>query len=408
VKTRHVIYVGYELLDGRAPHQAMGAVWLALNDYSVTYLTFGTGAQPRWLESLPSMRYRSLSGSSIVAALKLAACLAKMLVTGKASTVYVQGAQQCVVCAWIPIIFPNVTLVYHTQDFKPNLPSLYSRAERWIARRARLVICNEINRAKVMQLKHGLGQTPQVIRTSLPAKWPVPECQDQVRDAILSTFCTQSELRPVLISAGGPYMPRRRSDELIQALALLPHHYKLVFTGMDEHHPQWNTCRRRAHELGLEGRISFLPRLSYSELLSLYAASDVGMLLYSDDDLANFYQGPGRVTEYLKAGIPFVTSNFPGLELLVVKYGLGSAVDPADPASIARGLQALELHEDSDRTNRSKRLRELAYTTLAYEHDAKRVFNVMFSSASNYYQHPFWEAIREPLSIENTIEGLKQ
>ena len=401
-KLRHVVYVGYELEDRRAPHQAMGAVFLALQGHQVTYLATGSEQAPAWTSALQSLDYLKFPGSRRRAGLSLMRHLLSILRTGAVDCLYIQGAQQAVLCTWVPWLFPRLEIIYHTQDFKPLITPLYSWAEGVLARCSTQVICNEINRAKVMELVHRLRSTPAVIRTALPAAWPVPARNEGRRKKILANLPTELRAEAVLIVAGGAYMTRRRSQQLVQALAHLDQRYCLIFTGMERDNPQYENCLAEADAHEVRDRVVLLPRITYYDLLALYADCEIGVLLYCDSDLANFYQGPGRVTEYLRSGIGFVVSNYPGLELMTLKYEVGAAARPDDPADIARAIRALTPRNASGRRANAKRLRNLARTTLAYEHDARAVFGEKFSLRSEAEQiaHPLWKAITDRERVE--------
>lgn len=404
---RHIVYVGYALEDGRAPHQAMAALYLALQGHSVTYLAVASKtALPNWAVALQTLKYTAFPGPRWSAAIALTRQLRRILATGRVDCLYVQGAQQALLCVWVPWLYPHVPILYHTQDFKPLITQLYSRAERVLARCATQVICNELNRAKVMELVHGLRETPAVIRTALPAAWPVPGRDLARRAALLAHLPEDRRSDAVLLAAGGPYMTRRQSQQLIQALAHLDPRYAVVFTGMGPDNPQRAVCLSEAQAHGVADRVVLLDRLGYYELLALYAACEIGVLLYCDSDLANFYQGPGRVTEYLRAGVPFVTSDWPGLELLTLKYGIGEAARSDDPADIARAITVLTPPDEPARHARADRLRDLAQTVLAYDHDASAVLGPRFGvqSSADQTAHPLWRAIAQSAGLAQGAE----
>lgn len=405
---KRLLYIGYELEDGRAPHQQMGAIWLALNGHDVVFLTLSNKRPPKWVNAIGTLLYKTFGGGKKGSSIRLAIELFRLLSKRSFDFCYVQGAQNAALTFWVPFVFPNQKLIYHTQDFKPNITRLYSRAEGIFSRRSGLVICNEINRAKVMELVHGLHATPAVIRTSLPAEWPVPRRDPTLRRKVLAELpAGPLPDDAVLLAAGGPYMDRRRSKQLVRALAHLDQRYCLVFTGLSTDNPKRGTCLAEAEGYGVRDRIVLLPRLAYYDLLALYAACDIGILLYCDTDLANFYQGPGRVTEYLRAGIPFVTSDYPGLELLTLKYGVGAAARSTDPVDIARAIRSLEPRDGVDQAARAERLRRIAKTSLAYENDARLVFKERFAlrPAVEQVAHPLWQALARSEMVDRKAFG---
>lgn len=89
-------------------------------------------------------------------------------------------------------------------------------------------------------------------------------------------------------------------------------------------------------------RVVRLPRLDFCRLLEYSVCCDARVLLYANNDLGNFFQCPGRLTEYLACGLPLLASNFTGLSSLVSRCGVGVAVDADGPQASARGITELE------------------------------------------------------------------
>jgi glycosyltransferase involved in cell wall biosynthesis len=148
----------------------------------------------------------------------------------------------------------------------------------------------------------------------------------------------------------------------------------LVFTGMVEGTPAVKGLRKSAANVGAANRIITLERLPFDEMQRYTAACDVGILLYPNDGIGNFYQAPGRLTQYLACGLPVLASDFPSLELLILKHGLGA---------IARGLSALMEMPAEQRRQRATRLRALARTELCYD-----LFTAQLEQAVRSAGHP--------------------
>jgi glycosyltransferase involved in cell wall biosynthesis len=179
----------------------------------------------------------------------------------------------------------------------------------------------------------------------------------------------------------GGFAGVRCGEALVRALGALPQHFLLVFTGMAEGSPAVRDLRTVAMDAGVNKRIIALDRLSFDEIQRYTAACDVGILLYPNDGVGNFYQAPGRLTQYLACGLPVLASDFPALELLVLKHELGAVCDPTCPDAIARGLSALLEIPPEQRHNRAARLRTLAANDLCYDLFAGRLEHAVENAA---------------------------
>ena len=139
-----------------------------------------------------------------------------------------------------------------------------------------------------------------------------------------------------------------------------------------------------AANLGVAGRIIVLDRLPFAELQRFTAACDAGILLYPNDGVGNYYQAPGRLTQYLACGLPVLASDFPGLELLILKHELGVVCNPACPTSIARGVSVLLEGSAEQRQCRATRLRTTVMTELCYDRFAGQIEQAVHRASTGW------------------------
>jgi glycosyltransferase involved in cell wall biosynthesis len=163
----------------------------------------------------------------------------------------------------------------------------------------------------------------------------------------------------------------------LTAFQHLPKNYVLVFTGVDHREQDWLKWKDVIEKAGLEYRVIILGRMPYSTVLDYAAACDIGVLLYPDDGVGNFYQAPGRLSEYLACGMPVVASSFPGLELLILKYGLGAVADPGSPVDIARSIRQITEMRPNKFMQMSDRLQRVARGPLAFDEQATTIDKIV-------------------------------
>ncbi len=141
------------------------------------------------------------------------------------------------------------------------------------------------------------------------------------------------------IVATGRLAAQKNYATLLRATALMPGvHVSIIGTGPDE-----GLLKDLARDLGIADRVSFLGHRPREETLTLLSAGDVFVQpsLFEGHSLA--------LIEAAKLKLPLVVSNVPTqIEGITGADGrrCGIAVDPADPAALAR--EVLRLLDEPD------------------------------------------------------------
>jgi glycosyltransferase involved in cell wall biosynthesis len=258
-------------------------------------------------------------------------------------------------------------LVYHDPDYyDPITYPVRAALEGLLARRCDLVVSHEFHRGYIMRAAYRLRCPVLVSPPHLSIDWPIPPRSEARRREM-----TGGREDAFVLRLHSGFHPRRMGPQLFEALSLLPDRFRLVMTGRPDGSADPGAARF-VHKLGVAGRVVALPRLDYRTMLEYTASSDAGVLLYANNDLGNFFQAPGRLTEYLASGLPVIASRFTGIENLVLRYGIGRCAEPDDPARLAGAILALE---DDTRAGRFSPalIRHRFETHFAYDHWETRV-----------------------------------
>lgn len=249
-------------------------------------------------------------------------------------------------------------LAYHNPDYyDPIAHPFRAWLERRLARKSRLLISHEYHRGYILRAHYRLRCPILISPPNLPASWPVPPRSEELRSEMAGAAGQDA----FLLRLHGGFSERRSTAQLFEALALLPPRFRLVMSAGGA------PADRLIRNLGIADRVVILPPLDYAGMLAYTASSDVGVLLYGNNDLGNYFQAPGRLTEYLACGLPVLAPRYAGLENLVLRYGIGRSVNPANPASIAAGLLDLERDVRSGSATPAG-IRRLFEAHFAYEH----------------------------------------
>jgi glycosyltransferase involved in cell wall biosynthesis len=255
---------------------------------------------------------------------------------GGSKVIYVH-AQSLSARAYLALLGPlfGKRLVYHNPDYyDPFDNPLYYFLEKRFCRKLDLYLNNEFHRAYITRATYGVRCPTITIPIMLPGCWPFPPRNEALR----AEMCGGKDNNSFVLILHGGYGEIRMVPELFEALSLLPKRFRLVM--FDREHRQ-EEVDRKLNELGITERVVRYPRMNVLQLARYTVNADAGVLLYQNNDLGNFFTAPGRLTEYVGAGLPVIATNHTGLENLVWRYKLGVTVDSTKPAKLAEGIISL-------------------------------------------------------------------
>ena len=237
-------------------------------------------------------------------------------------------------------------LVYDTHELATGVPyrerawALFiAGLESALLRRCAHVVTVTDEIAERLEARYRLRKAPVVVRnvTDLEAP-PAPSGRLRQRLGLGAD-------EPLVLHQGAP-APDRGCEQLIEAMTSLPAAH-LVFLGSSPFSGYEDGLRRHAVALGVSDRTHFLPSVPLEELLSWTADADVGVSLLQDTCENHRLALPNKLFEYLAAGVPVVTSDFPAMRRVVADYGVGWVTQPARADAIAAALErALEQREN--------------------------------------------------------------
>jgi glycosyltransferase involved in cell wall biosynthesis len=135
-----------------------------------------------------------------------------------------------------------------------------------------------------------------------------------------------------ILCVGRASDPNKGIENLIEALARLPHH--LTLTLVDSDHPE-SSVRKRARELGCEHRLHVTGRVEADELVRLYQRASLVVV-------PSRYEGFGLpAVEAMACATPVVACAAGSLPEVLGVAGGGVLVKPNDPIALASGIADL-------------------------------------------------------------------
>jgi glycosyltransferase involved in cell wall biosynthesis len=161
----------------------------------------------------------------------------------------------------------------------------------------------------------------------------------------------------------GALSPGRGIEQLVEAADALPPDVAVVFLGDG---PLAEELRDRSASAAGRGRIYLHRAVEIEELPGWVAGADVGVIAFQPINRNNYLATPNKLFDYLAGGVPVVVSDFPEMRRIVEGGDAGVCCDPADPASIARGICRLLEAVGPEAEDRRRRIADYAVRTFGW------------------------------------------
>ncbi len=209
----------------------------------------------------------------------------------------------------------KLPLVYDSHEIYVEMPSLngrptkkiWSSLEKKILPKLKFMMAANESYAKWYAEKYTI-ETPVVVR-NFPRKMGNPQNYEIVN-------------APKIILYQGAINPSRGLDKLIPAMKRVEN-AQLWIAGKG---PKLEEYQALTKSLQLTEKIKFLGSISPEELRAITTKADVGLSIEENGGLSYFYSLPNKISDYIQARVPVVTSNFPEMEKIVNQYNVGTTI----------------------------------------------------------------------------------
>lgn len=257
--------------------------------------------------------------------------------------------------------------VYHANDLdtleicgsvaeKRNAKLVYDSHELWLESSRYLIATHPINRLRLKRIEQRYVPMADAVIAVTPMRgqrmrqmYPSMKSLEIVENApeILNNLPLTGKLRSminadpdtIIALYQGVICPERGLEELLSAAKLTTSKsVKFVIIGMDS----WNgTLQTMAENMGLGNKVIFLPPVPSEELPEITVDADIGFILFRNTCLNHYYSLPNKLYEYMMAGVPIISSNFPELKKVLDEVKSGITVDPESPEAISYAVEQL-------------------------------------------------------------------
>ena len=237
---------------------------------------------------------------------------------------------------WLCKLVFGCRLIYHPyelfgeQSSRPNW--FLSRVEQWLlgGRIDCLVTQNDM-RANFYRARKGYRGALAVVGNTKKAPQDGPSRRD-----LRGELGVPAEMRLVIYE--GALIPGRCLEELVEAFVLLERNDiglvlvgKLTTWAQEKLVPKWRDPRA-------QGKVWHLNQVPHEEVVPLVRSTDAGVIIYDPQYLNNLYCAPGKLSDYLHAGVPLVVPDFPTLGELVRLWQIGVTFDAPTAQSMSKAI----------------------------------------------------------------------
>jgi glycosyltransferase involved in cell wall biosynthesis len=249
--------------------------------------------------------------------------------TSDAETVFclgLDGVLAGVVAKWMS---PSLRLIFDSNEL--HLESINHRLKQMIwkplqalaIRSSDAILHAEANRMEYFQRNYGGCDKAQVVIENFPRY-----------QAGVARPPRGGELVKVIYL--GALGDDRYTHELIAAGRAMQGYIELDFVGFAT--PEVTTDLAQRYGKNPAANIRILPPVAYEEIPELLKEYHIGIALYKNTNLNNYYCAPNKVYDYLMSGLAVIANNYPGLHQVLEEECLGACVNEITPTSFKNAV----------------------------------------------------------------------
>lgn len=164
----------------------------------------------------------------------------------------------------------------------------------------------------------------------------VPYLESAENDVSIRKTLNLDETDKIILYQG-TFNDGRGLKQLIETFSFLPANYHLVLIGFGVLE---NNLKKQAADLNLNN-IHFMGKVNYQDLHSFTMTADLGILLLESVNLSKKLASANKIFEYMKAGLPFLSTNQPEIKKIVDFCNCGVLIDYKSPQQVANKLKEI-------------------------------------------------------------------
>jgi glycosyltransferase involved in cell wall biosynthesis len=207
---------------------------------------------------------------------------------------------------------------------------IWNYIEKQLIKKVNTIIVPEFNRAKYLKEKYNLRKIPYVINN-------FPKYQSISSGGLKKELNIPRE--KIRLCYHGVIGPDREVESIIESLKYLPKNFIIIFFGYSYGH-YLDRLNKFIKDKSLTDRVFFYGKVPLKETISTVAQCNIGIALYKNTGINNYYCAPNKVFDYIMAGLQVITNDYPSLRMLS-NYKFIRLINHVDPNTIAECVQDL-------------------------------------------------------------------
>jgi glycosyltransferase involved in cell wall biosynthesis len=228
----------------------------------------------------------------------------------------------------------------YTEAFKLPFVSIWRKLESYLLKHVDATMTPNDERAEIMFAEYGAKVKPTVV---MNCPWYKPP----IKSTFLQDYLhVRGYDKQFIVLFQGRLVSYNGIEELIDSVPYFDNEIKLILMGPIT--PEYlNEIKAKIELLAIKNKVIFHESVPYDVLHQITASANIGVVLYKNINRNSYFCAPNKLFEYFMAGLPVVSSNFPGLIHLVENAGCGLVVDNDNPKQIAEAINYIHNNTES-------------------------------------------------------------
>lgn len=229
----------------------------------------------------------------------------------------------------------GIPIVYDSHEYFTGVPEIqhrpfvkntWTKLERWIFPKLKHIFT--VNNSITELYYQDYKKRPHVMR-NIPFQQALPSPVE--RDSI-----TTDPDKKILVLQGAGINVDRGAEEMLEAMTHLDNYLLMIIGTGDVIH----VLKARAAQEDLKDKVMFLGKLPYEEMMRYTQIADAGLTLDKDTNINYRFSLPNKVFDYIRAGIPVISSDIIEIKKIIEKYEVGTIIPNHEPLVMAETINA--------------------------------------------------------------------